>query len=144
MATVGLIPRLASDAALAGIREEVETFWLTSLVRGQRPAVLDEVRQGAGMVESLFEVVPRLYREFDAARGIEPPPGIDTLRGAACEGPDADGRDAPRAAKLPGAKRGMSKRAPPRGPANEPRSKAASVGPCSRATGRTSARRVPA
>jgi phosphoenolpyruvate carboxylase len=55
------------DAALAGIREEVETFWMTNLVRGQRPAVLDEVRQGAGMVESLFDVVPRLYREFEAA-----------------------------------------------------------------------------
>jgi phosphoenolpyruvate carboxylase len=55
------------EAALAGIREEVETFWMTNLVRGQRPAVLDEVRQGAGMVESLFDVVPRLYREFEAA-----------------------------------------------------------------------------
>jgi phosphoenolpyruvate carboxylase len=55
------------DAALAGIREEVETFWMTNLVRGQRPAVLDEVRQGAGMIESLFDVVPRLYREFEAS-----------------------------------------------------------------------------
>lgn len=55
------------DAALAGIHEEIETFWLTNLVRAQRPEVLDEVRQGAGMVESLFEVVPRLYREFEAA-----------------------------------------------------------------------------
>ncbi|MBS0261384.1 MAG: phosphoenolpyruvate carboxylase [Planctomycetes bacterium] len=55
------------EAALAGIREEIETFWLTNLVRGQRPAVLDEVRQGAGMVESLFEVIPRLYREFEGA-----------------------------------------------------------------------------
>ncbi len=55
------------EAALAGIREEVETFWLSSLVRGRRPTVLDEVRQGLGMVESLFAVVPRLYREVEAA-----------------------------------------------------------------------------
>jgi len=55
------------DAALAGIREEVESFWLSSLVRRQRPTVLDEVRQGVGMVQSLFAVVPRLYREIEAA-----------------------------------------------------------------------------
>jgi phosphoenolpyruvate carboxylase len=51
-----LFPR-EREAALAGIREEVETFWLTSLVRSDRPTVLDEVRQGGRMLESLFEVV---------------------------------------------------------------------------------------
>jgi len=61
-----LFPR-EREAALTGIREEVETFWLTSLVRSDRPTVLDEVRQGGRMLESLFEVVPRLYREIEAA-----------------------------------------------------------------------------
>jgi phosphoenolpyruvate carboxylase len=84
------------DAALAGIREEVETFWLTSLVREERPAVLDEVRQGAGMVESLFDVVPRLYREFEAALGrVFPTPGAapvpSFLRFGTWIGGDRDG-----------------------------------------------------
>lgn len=61
-----LFPR-EREAALAEIREEIETFWLSSLVRDERPTVLDEVRQGAGMVESLLHVVPQLYRELEAA-----------------------------------------------------------------------------
>jgi phosphoenolpyruvate carboxylase len=55
------------EASLATVREEIETFWLSSLVRDRRPMVIDEVRQGLGMVESLFEVVPRLYREIESA-----------------------------------------------------------------------------
>lgn len=61
-----LFPR-EREAAFAEIREEIETFWLSSLVRDERPTVLDEVRQSAGMVHSLLEVVPRLYRELEAA-----------------------------------------------------------------------------
>src|SRR5262249_21599758 len=55
------------ETSLAAVREEIETFWLSSLVRMRRPMVIDEVRQGLGMVESLFEVVPQLYREIESA-----------------------------------------------------------------------------
>ena len=61
-----LFPR-EREAAFAEIREEIETFWLSSLVRDERPTVLDEVRQSTGMVQSLLDVVPRLYRELEAA-----------------------------------------------------------------------------
>ncbi|HTU23205.1 MAG TPA: phosphoenolpyruvate carboxylase [Gemmataceae bacterium] len=56
-------------AAESAIAEDLETFWLSSLVRSDRPSVLDEVRQGLGMVAGLFEVVPRLYREMEEALG---------------------------------------------------------------------------
>ena len=41
---------------LSAIGEEVETLWLSDTIRESRPTVLDEVRQGLGMVEgSLIE-----------------------------------------------------------------------------------------
>jgi len=52
-------------AAETAVTEELESFWLSALVRSERPSVLDEVRQGLGMVSCLFEVVPRLYREVE-------------------------------------------------------------------------------
>ncbi len=62
-----LTPR-EREAALAEIAEEIETFWFTDLVRGERPSVLDEVTQGLGVVgDTLFEVVPRLYRQTETA-----------------------------------------------------------------------------
>src|SRR4051794_33400547 len=70
------IDRMASDSlppadraeCLAAIAEEVETFWLTETIRTSRPSVLDEVRQGLGMVEDrLFDVVPRAYRRLEKA-----------------------------------------------------------------------------
>jgi len=60
-----LLPR-EREAAVAEIAEEVETFWLSSLVHAARPTVLDEVRQGLAMVDALFQVVPRLYSEIEA------------------------------------------------------------------------------
>ncbi len=54
-------------AAESAIAEEVETFWLSSLVRSDRPSVLDEVRQGLGMVAGLFSVVPDLYARMEEA-----------------------------------------------------------------------------
>ncbi|MBX3444520.1 MAG: phosphoenolpyruvate carboxylase [Planctomyces sp.] len=53
------------QAARAQIVEEIEQFWMTNLVRSVRPTVRDEVRQGLSMVESLFEVVPRIDRELE-------------------------------------------------------------------------------
>jgi phosphoenolpyruvate carboxylase len=56
--------------AEAAIAEEVETLWLSDIVRLSRPGVLDEVRQGLGLVEgSLFDVVPRVYRTLEAVLG---------------------------------------------------------------------------
>jgi phosphoenolpyruvate carboxylase len=50
------------------IREEVTSLWLTEEVRGRAPRVLDEVRNGLYYFEeSLWELVPRLYRELDEA-----------------------------------------------------------------------------
>ncbi len=55
------------DRESATISEEVETLWLTDLVRAERPSVLDEVDQGLSVVApTLFEVVPRIYRQFEA------------------------------------------------------------------------------
>src|SRR5437660_1482434 len=56
------------ERAVAAIEEAVETFWLTDTVRADRPSVLDEVRQGLDVVESsLLDVIPRVYRELEAA-----------------------------------------------------------------------------
>jgi phosphoenolpyruvate carboxylase len=52
----------------AAIAEEVETFWLSETIREARPTVLDEVRQGLELVEErLLDVVPEVYRRFEAA-----------------------------------------------------------------------------
>jgi phosphoenolpyruvate carboxylase len=56
------------QTAVAVIAEQIETFWLTDIVRNVRPMVLDEVRQGLEVVEhSLFEVAPKLYGELEHA-----------------------------------------------------------------------------
>jgi phosphoenolpyruvate carboxylase len=50
------------------IREEIATLWLTEEVHRRAPTVLDEVRNGLYFFEeSLFSVVPRLYRELERA-----------------------------------------------------------------------------
>jgi len=62
-----LLP-MEREQALADIAEEVETLWCTDTVRAERPAVLDEVQHGLEVVESsLFAVVPRVYRDLEAA-----------------------------------------------------------------------------
>jgi phosphoenolpyruvate carboxylase len=62
------LPGVDREEARAAITEEVESFWLTSTVRLARPTVLDEVRQGLGMVEDrLLDVVPQVYRRFEGA-----------------------------------------------------------------------------
>ena len=56
------------EESMTAIAEELETLWLTSSIRADRPIVLDEVRQGLELVEnSLLEVVPRVYRRLEAA-----------------------------------------------------------------------------
>ena len=54
------------DQAQASIAEEVETYWLSDAIRDTRPRVQDEVIHTLEIVEgSLFDVVPRLYRQLD-------------------------------------------------------------------------------
>jgi phosphoenolpyruvate carboxylase len=60
--------------SIANIAEQLETMWMTSSVRADRPVVIDEVRQGLEQVEdSLFEVIPKVYRQFeDALNNVYP------------------------------------------------------------------------
>src|SRR5262249_13814784 len=93
----GQPPPRELDAALAAVAEEGETLWLSNLVRGKRPTVLDEVAQGLEVVEgNLFEVVPRVYRALEGAlRRVYPElaafrvPGL--LRFGSWIGGDRDG-----------------------------------------------------
>ena len=56
------------DETVAAIAEEVETIWLSEVIRVSRPTVVDEVRQLLGLVEGrLLDVVPRIYRKLEAA-----------------------------------------------------------------------------
>lgn len=62
-----LLPRERA-ASHQGIANEIEACWFSDIVRGERPGVLDEVRQGLDVVEtSLFEVVPHVYRGLEEA-----------------------------------------------------------------------------
>ncbi|PYQ11816.1 MAG: phosphoenolpyruvate carboxylase [Acidobacteria bacterium] len=78
------------------IREEITSLWLTEEVRGRAPAVLDEVRNGLYYFEeSLWELVPRLYREVEEALVVAyPGQDIDVpafLRFGSWIGGDRDG-----------------------------------------------------
>ncbi len=91
--------RLVPDeraALIAGIHEEIESLWLSERVRGERPSVLDEVRHGLGVAEdSLFDVVPRLYRSLESGlRAVYPEydgPVPSVLRFGSWIGGDRDG-----------------------------------------------------
>jgi phosphoenolpyruvate carboxylase len=92
-----LLPR-ERDEALAQIAEELETLWLSDTVRGHRPTVLDEVRQGLEVVEgTLLDVVPRVYRELETAlQRVYPESGLaehvpTLLRFGSWIGGDRDG-----------------------------------------------------
>ncbi len=95
-------PRLAPDelAELQDrLREEIAALWLTEEVRRRAPTVLDEVRNGLYYFEeSLWLVVPRLYRDLEAALAAAYPgeafvvPGF--LRFGSWIGGDRDGNPA--------------------------------------------------
>lgn len=62
METCDLLPR-ERERLLADLRAHITLLWLTNEVRARRPTVLDEVRNGLWyFAESLFEVVPEIYR----------------------------------------------------------------------------------
>jgi phosphoenolpyruvate carboxylase len=83
----------AADLAEAqrGLRENVDLLWRTSQLRVKAMDPIDEVRTVmAAFDETLFRVVPAVYRELDrAVAGTEPPPAF--LRFGSWVGADRDG-----------------------------------------------------
>ncbi|MCC5949655.1 MAG: phosphoenolpyruvate carboxylase [Nitriliruptoraceae bacterium] len=50
------------------LAEEIASLWLTEETRQRAPSVIDEVRNGLYWIDAtLFDLVPRLYRELDVA-----------------------------------------------------------------------------
>jgi phosphoenolpyruvate carboxylase len=93
-------PRLsASEEADAHRRllEETTALWRTSQLRRQRPTPLDEVRTVmSAFDETLFRLVPELYRELDLAlggeaAGVRAPALAPYLRWGSWVGGDRDG-----------------------------------------------------
>ncbi len=61
------LPREHAEA-VANLRAEITSLWLTDPARTTRPAVTDEVRTTLYFVDEIFwEALPRLYAELDAA-----------------------------------------------------------------------------
>ncbi len=78
------------------LAEEIASLWLTAETRTRPPTVIDEVRNGLYWIDAvLFDLVPRLYREFDAAIGrTYPTARVDVgrfLRFGSWIGGDRDG-----------------------------------------------------
>ncbi len=62
-----LLPAEKEDL-LRDLRALVQLLWLTDEVRGRRPEVLDEVRNGLWYFEeTLFDIIPRFYAAFQRA-----------------------------------------------------------------------------
>jgi phosphoenolpyruvate carboxylase len=79
------------------LREEVSVLWRTAELRADAPTPLDEVRTALVFFdETLFSLVPRVYRAFDMA--LDAPPG----RAARPGDPAGDsGRSGTRPARVP-------------------------------------------
>ena len=90
------ITRREREITLNAIREVITSLWVSEEVRSRRPSVLDEVRNGLYFFESsLWDVVPRLYRDLeDALRDQYPDDVFDVpsfLRFGSWIGGDRDG-----------------------------------------------------
>ena len=87
-----LLPR-ERELAVAAIDQTIETFWLSDTVRRRRPTVLDEVRQGLGVIDcGLMDVVLRDYRELERALELVYPEywnevGVQANNGASAPSP---------------------------------------------------------
>ena len=87
----------ASDDIRRRLREEVAILWRTDQLRRERPTPLDEVRRLMAIFDtSLFTVLPRIYRDLDAALspedvGARPPAFRPFLRWGSWVGGDRDG-----------------------------------------------------
>ncbi|HLB47824.1 MAG TPA: phosphoenolpyruvate carboxylase, partial [Anaerolineales bacterium] len=83
------------DDAVATLRVEITSMWLSDRARTARPAVTDEVRTGLYFVDEIFwDALPRIYADLDAALarhypGLSAPPRWLTL--ASWVGGDRDG-----------------------------------------------------
>ena len=74
------------------LREEIELLWLTAPLRVQPIGPVDEVRTVMSVFdETLFTLVPVVYRELDAARAHPAPVGPAFLRFGSWVGADRDG-----------------------------------------------------
>ena len=91
------LPRTARADIARSLREEIAILWRTAQIRDQQPTPLDEVRRNLAVFDdTLFLVLPRIYRELDRALGPETvgarPPGFPTfLRWGSWVGADRDG-----------------------------------------------------
>jgi phosphoenolpyruvate carboxylase len=89
-------PPLETAALQDRLREAIAALWLTDEVRRQAPTVLDEVHNGLFYFEeSLWDVVPRLYREMESGLAAAYPgkdmPAPAFLRFGSWMGGDRDG-----------------------------------------------------
>jgi phosphoenolpyruvate carboxylase len=91
------LPRTTDADIHRRLTEEIAVLWRTAQIRGERPTPLDEVRRTLAVFdETLFLVVPQVYRELDRALGPETvgarPPAFPTfLRWGSWVGGDRDG-----------------------------------------------------
>ena len=91
------LPRTARADIARSLREEIAILWRTAQIRDQRPSPLDEVRRNLAVFDdTLFMVLPRIYRELDRALGPEtvgarPPAFPAFLRWGSWVGGDRDG-----------------------------------------------------
>ena len=79
----GRISKAQRQEIIEALEAEIQILWKTDEVRAQRPRVKDEIRNGLYYFrESLFEAVPRIYRNLDKAlNGIYGPGhGIEVSR----------------------------------------------------------------
>jgi phosphoenolpyruvate carboxylase len=66
------LPRTQRADIARRLREEIAILWRTAQIRDRRPTPLDEVRRNLAVFDdTLFLVVPRVYRELDRALGPE-------------------------------------------------------------------------
>jgi phosphoenolpyruvate carboxylase len=90
-----LSPEVRADLE-RDLGEEIASLWLTDETRPRPPSVIDEVRNGLYWFDAtLFDLVPRLYRELDTAVAhVYPGADIDVgrfLRFGSWIGGDRDG-----------------------------------------------------
>ena len=91
------VPRTARADIARSLREEIAILWRTAQIRDERPTPLDEVRRNLAVFDdTLFLVLPRIYRALDQALGPEtvgarPPAFPAFLRWGSWVGGDRDG-----------------------------------------------------
>src|SRR5581483_5093897 len=93
-------PRAERESIRRRLLEEITVLWRTDQIRRRRPSPLDEVRTAMAVFdETIFRLVPRLYRELDRVLGPEdagarPPAFGPFLRWGSWIGADRDGNPA--------------------------------------------------